>query len=689
MADRSGTRLIVFGVLVTALILTLGARAVVVHTADTERFSRAAAENSLRTVVVSAPRGTIVDQQGRPLAATRSSVEIVVDRSALLDLPADGADVITDLAGVLGVEFAELDDRLTPCTSPNAREGVCWQGAGYEPVPVASDVSIDVALAVAENPERFPTVSVRTRPVRSYPAPGGARASHVLGYLGPVTAEELAATDSPTALDRSDLLGRAGLEQQYDRELRGVNGRRTVALSTTGAVTEVVDEVPAQIGDTVVSTIDAHLQSVVERELRNAVRRARENPERELAADSGAAVVVDVRNGDILALASFPDYDPTVWIGGISHSDYRRLLDGGALFSVPVNGLYAPGSTFKPFTTVAMGESGYALTGEYPCPSSYRAGGREFRNFESRGYGTISLTRALEVSCNTVFYRVGDELWQRSGGEGADRDAADPIAEVAQRFGLGSVTSVDLPGESAGQVASRQATWRQWQERREAWCAAAEEGYPETRRTDPDLAEQYTALDRENCESGYLWRQGDAMNAAIGQGTTAITPLQLAMAYAALANGGTLYQPSMVKGILDAEGAVVSRTKPVVAARQVASADTLAFLNRALQGVVRQGTASEPFQGFPIDEIPVAAKTGSAQVSGGRPSTSWFASYAPADEPRYAVVMMVTQGGTGSGTSGPSVRAIYDAIFGVAAGQADPDRSVLSGGSPRKRLPRG
>lgn len=676
MTGRMRRRFIVFVTLVVALMLTLAGRAYSLQSQGSDEFALAAEANVLRTVTVSAPRGDIVDRVGRPLATTRVAVEVTVDRIALLDLPADGADVIERLAVALGTTFDDLDDRLTPCTSPNAEPGVCWQGASYESVPVASDVDPQVAVTIVENPQSYPTVSVRPVGIRTYSGTAGVRAAHILGTLGPVTAEELQQSDQ-SALGREDLVGRSGLEATYDADLRGSNGYQRVAVSTSGAVTGVVEDTAPIPGSTVVSTVDVQLQAVVEEQLRAAVKRARQNKERSLAADSAAAVVLDVDTGAILAMASYPDYDPEIWVGGISGPQYERLLERNALLNNPVSGLYAPGSTFKPFTVAGMAGAGMPLDGTYQCPGSYSAGGRTFTNFESRAYGEISLRRAIEVSCNTVFYGVADEIWREAGGERASADAPDPIAGAAVGFGLGESTGVDLPGESGGQVSSRAYKDQLWRERRDAWCAAAAQGYPEVREQNAELADQYTAQDVENCESGYAWRQGDALNASIGQGLTAVTPLQLASAYAAIGNGGRLLQPRAVASVVDGSGQMVREMSPVVAGKVPATPETLSFLNGAMQAVTETGTASVAFRGFPLDEIPVASKTGSAQVSGGKPSTSWFASYAPADEPQYAVVMMVTQGGTGSETSGPSVRAIYEAIFGVRGDTVDAARSVL------------
>ncbi len=403
--------------------------------------------------------------------------------------------------------------------------------------------------------------------------------------------------------------------------------------------------------------------------------------------DSGAAVVVDVRNGQVLAMASYPTYDPGIWVGGVTPKQYKSLIKSDSLASNTTQGLFAPGSTYKVVSTAAAGEQGYSLYSDYECPKNVKLGTQVFRNYESAAYGQISLARALEVSCNTVFYGLADRMWESAGGNEATRDSADPIADTASRFGFGTPTGIDLPGESAGRVAGRGCKVQNWEAKRDTWCENAISGYPDTRKTDPKLADYFTALDKENCADGFRWREGDALNAAIGQGDTVVTPLQMAMAYSAIANGGTVYEPRLIKAVVGSDGTVINRIEPSVKSTLDLPKSTIKFLKDSLPGVTTDGSGKTPFLGFPLNKIPVASKTGSAQVTGDKVSTSWFASYAPANKPRYAVVMMVTQGGTGSQTSGPSVRKIYESLFGINGKNINPNRSVLVDGEPLKSLP--
>jgi penicillin-binding protein 2 len=688
VSERSNLRLLVLAVLVASLLGTLVIRTFYLQVMTGETYRAAAEDNTVREVVEPAVRGLVLDQAGRPLVSNRTSVVVTVDRQTLKKEKDEGVEVIDRLAKILDMPAGKITERLANCGTEGAKPPpICWNGSNYQPIPVANDVDTQTALTIMERRSDFPGISAKLQAVREYPSPFNVNAAHLLGYLGPVTEEQIQAQGDSQEVDRlriTDVVGRTGLEREYDAELRGSPGITALAVDTAGQVTGTLASKPPTAGDYVVTSLDAHLQSVVERQLVAAVERARNQG---YPGKSGAAVVVDVRTGQVLAMASYPTYDPSIWIGGVTKKQYKDLIGSEALSSNAYQGLFAPGSTFKVISTAAAGKEGYSLYGDYACPSQVKVGGQTFRNFESSAYGRISLQRAIEVSCNTVFYGLAERMWLAAGGPEADRESADPVAETAKLFGLGSATGIDLPGEAVGRVSSRAFKADNWEAMKDTWCANASAGYPETRKTDPKLADYYTALDKENCTDGYQWRAGDALNAVIGQGDTAVTPLQMAMVYAAVANGGKLYQPQVAKAIVSASGEVVKEFQPVLKSQVTVPKTTMTFLRRTLPGVTTNGSGETPFQGFPLDQIPVASKTGSAQVTGSDVSTSWFASYAPADKPRYAVVMMVTEGGTGSKTSGPSVRRIYESLFGVTNGVVDPSRSVLIGGEPQAALP--
>jgi len=682
-------RLMVLGVLVLSLVVTLFARLMYLQIVSGDFYLNASANNSVREIVRPAVRGLILDQAGRPIVSNRTTLEVTVDRVTLSRAKDKGAAVINRLALLLNVPAAQITDRLLTCGTEGAKPPpVCWNGSAYQPVPIANGIDTQTAINIMERGTDFPGVTAQLQANRTYPAPFGVNAAHILGYLGPVTESQLQSQVDSNAADRlrrTDVVGRSGLEAQYDATLRGKPEVTSLSIDTSGRVTNKIGTNAATPGNYLVSTIDAHLQGLVENQLVNAVQRARSQS---YPGKSGAAVVIDVKTGNVLAMASYPTYDPSIWVGGVTKKQYEQLKNSEALSSNAIQGTFAPGSTYKVISTAAAGKDKFNLRGQYQCPDQYKAGNQTFRNYESHGYGTISLARALEVSCNTVFYGIADTMWKQGGGLSADRTAPDPIANMAKSFGLGTKTGIDLPGESSGRVASRLFKAENWDNKKDSWCANALDGYSETRKTNPTLANFYTALDKENCADGFRWREGDALNAAIGQGDTAVTPLQMAMVYSAIANGGTVYQPRVIKGIIGPEGKVLEDFAPVVKSKVAAPKSAIDFLHTALPGVTVSGSGQTPFAGFPLSQIPVASKTGSAQVTGNKVSTSWFASYAPANNPKYAIVMMVTEGGTGSGTSGPSVRKIYEALFGVNGKSVDSAKSILVGGAPKLDLPK-
>lgn len=663
---RSNLRLVLVTVFLAALLLVLAGRLVELTVVRGPALAAAAEDNRTRIVPDPAPRGLILDSAGRALVANTAATGVLIDRGILADLPDAGSDVLRRVAEALGLTPDELAQRLVACgTDGAAPRPICDDGSPQAPVSVLGQDRAAL-LPIAETPAQYPGITLTTAVKRSYPQ-SGVSAGHLLGYLGAISAEELAAQPDLTT---ADLMGRGGLEEQYDADLRGSGGERRLLVDARGEVKGSEELVPAEPGSNLVTSISAPLQARVDTALTSALAYAGSPDAR------AAAVVLDVKTGRVLAMGSKPDFSPAAWVGGVTEREYRRMSDNGALVDYAATGTSPPGSAFKPISVLGMVRAGYSVTEPYDCPSTYTAGGRTFANHESQAYGSLSLRQALVVSCNTVFYRAADRLWHRGGGENQGQGATGDIAQAALDLGLGRPTGVDLPAEVAGMVASPDQTYRLWADRRDAWCTAADEGYPELRRSDPAKADYFTELDKDNCRSGMLWRQGDAINAAIGQGLTATTPLQLAAAYAALANGGIVRQPTVARALVSPAGQVVREIKPTETGRLGDDRAALRFLSKALVGVTQPGgTAATAFAGFPLDRFPVAGKTGTAQVEG-QNSTSWFASYAPADDPQYAVVAMVTNGGAGGETAAPAVRSIYESLFGVGT---DP---VFGAGGP-------
>ena len=589
------------------------------------------------------------------------------------------------VARVIDMEPREISRQLILCGTEGAKEGVCWNGSPYQPVPVAQDLDDATALRINEQPEDFPGVVVVQQSVRDYPQPFNINAAHLLGYLSPITDDELTVAElgGDTSVNGASVVGRAGVEKEYDAWLRGQPGYERVKVNANGEVIGEESDVRAQPGDTLVTSIDAKVQGIVERQLHRMIMTARATvdpvTDRPFKADSGAAVVMDVNTGRIIAMASQPTYDPEVWADGITQKQLKRLYSeaaGTPLLGRAMQGQFAPGSTWKPFMTAGALTNGYSTDTILNCSSAVRIGNRDFHNHESAAYGPITFARALEISCNTFFFQVGMHYWETFGSDPADVHANDPLVEEAKEFGFGSPTGVDIPGEASGRIADRKWKRAYYKSMKDYYCDLA--GKPQTADTS-DFVYKFAS---EFCIEGYAYREGDAANFAIGQGDTIVTPLQLARAYAAIANGGTLWEPRVGKAIVSPSGDVIRRIPPSKAGRVDVPASVLNYIDEALKGVARVGTMAWKLGGFPLDDVVLRAKTGSAEVYG-KQSTGWVASYT--DD--YVVVMMISQAGTGSGSTGDGVRKIWEALYGVDGETVKPDRAVIPGIVPPEKLP--
>lgn len=667
MNSKTHFRLVVLYVLVAALLLVLIGRLWTMQVLDSEHYKQVAAENRTRDIVVPAVRGMILDDQGRPLVRNRTALVVSVDRTSLSRQKDKGTGTLHRLAKVLGTTYDDLSKKIRLC-GPTVKRP-CWPGSPYQPIPVDDRVDPKRALQIMERQEDFPGITAQVQAVREYPRPDGASAAQTLGYLQPITQEELDKRKGlkVTGYSGVDLIGRDGLEAMYDGDLRGEPGFRRVLVDSQGRVTGTAQDQAPIPGGNLVTSIDAGVQGAAEKALQNAIKNAHTQGHK---ADAGAAVVMDVQTGRVVAMASYPTYDPSIWTGGISQDEYDALLGkkkGEPLISRVTQGQFAPGSTFKISSVAGAVADGYSLNGTYPCPGSYNVGSRAFTNFEGQGHGDMNLHQALVVSCDTIFYKFAYEEWLRDGATKPKKNPSDPMVKMARNYGFGQRTGIDLPSETPGRIPDRGWKKTYWNATKKADCKAAKEGYPDVERTDPSRAAYLKAIASENCLEGYMWRAGDAANFSVGQGDVLVTPLQLTRAYAALANGGRLVVPRLATAVVRPDGRVVRRVDAPSAPRLPVAAKTLAYIRGGLAGVTKSGTAAGAFQGFDFKTVDVAGKTGTAEVYG-KDDTSWFASFAPVKKPRFAVVVMVSQGGTGASTAAPAVREIYEAMYGSERG---------------------
>ncbi len=526
----------------------------------------------------------------------------------------------------------------------------------YKPVPVKTDVDETTVIDVREHQESFPGVEAAQIPERSYPY--GPLAGHLLGYVGAINDTELAAKRKAGACTSTsdntsdpgqdcyrpgDTVGKAGVEAAYEADLRGQPGYTILEVDSKGRVLQTLKTVPPVQGHDLVVTVDLDVQRLAEESLQQGLDVARatfdKSTKRDFAAPVGSVVVQDPRDGSILAMASNPSYDPSVFVGGIKPADFSALLDPGhnsPLVDRADEGTYAPGSTFKLATATAALEKGLITpgstvydTGFYKVPGCTNGQQCGFRNAGGEALGVVDLRRAITASDDFYFYTQGANFWFRRGQMGTQ-----PIQDQARAYGMGVPTGIPLPGERGGRIA------------------------------DPDTRKKlHDSNPKAYPEGG--WFVGDNVNLAIGQGETAITPLQLTEAYATFANGGTVYQPRVAVKAVDQSGASVHDIPPIVTRRLDLPDSVRRPILDGLIGVTSaaRGTAAGSFAGFNQANFQVAGKTGTAQVNG-KQDTALFVAFAPAASPQFVVTVVMEQAGFGGDAAAPVVRRILQGVSG-------------------------
>lgn len=621
--ERAGSRLKILAFVVVFMFLALSTRLWFLQVLAGPQHERDARDNALRTVTTDALRGDIVDRNGRRLVRNRISLEVRINRD---DMGDQAEATLAHLSEILGVSAQDLGEQL------DTREYF-----SYQPVPVAEFVPEEVYFKVREEPEKFKGVEVVEQSVRSYPH--RALAAHLVGWVRQISAEEINARRF-AGYGPSDLVGKAGLEATYERWLRGEPGEERFLVNSDGEVLREFDPKPAQPGHDLQLSLDLDVQQIVEEELANGIQRARtvydESTGHNLVANAGAAVVIDPKTGGIVAMASWPTFEPSWFVRGLTEAQRFQLFDSetAPMLNRATQITYGPGSTFKPFVALAAVKEGIAtLGGYYDCPAEYVHPGDEsgtiFHNWDGTGAGSLSIAQGLKVSCDTQYNKWGSDFYFRDA-----RTNDQELQRRMKQWGFGRPSDVDLPAEAAGTVPDR----------------------------------KYVAEHRARYPDG--WIPGIDILLAIGSGEMKATPLQVAQAYAAIASG-KLCRPHLVARIEDHQGDTVRRIGG--RCRDLPySEPELEYIREALRGVTSGGTASAVFAQCLLD---VSGKTGTAE----RPpfqDTSWFAGIVPSEEPEYVVVAAVEQGGFGAETAAPIVRNIMSRIYrtpcgGPALGEAE------------------
>jgi len=685
MNNKSRLSLLVVQILIVSLMTALFGRLFYLQVAAGPKYRDAALSIQSRDVVTPATRGLIVDGFGVPLAMNKAGLAITIDRIAIDKLEDKGVGVMKRLAVLLKLNYQDIYQNTRLCGElPKGQKAGCWQGSRFQPIPITKSADPDIALQIVERSDAFPGVDAQPIAIRSYPSYLDVNAAHVLGYVGPLTESDLLKGNGNQYF-RSETIGKTGLEIQYDSFLRGEPGIRTVIVDRKESVTRESQNTKPVAGDHLVTSLDVRLQASAEKALKDAVLRGRANG---YTSDSGAAVVMDIKTGRILALASYPTYDPNAWERGLTVQQASDLFSEKK--SVPalnraLQGLFAPASTFKAVSVLAAAAAGYDLNATYKCPSQVQVGTRAFQNFDSKNQGSMNMKKAIAVSCDTIWYQIAFDEWLRDGGLRPKSNPNDYFFKAAQSFKITQKVGIDLPSESSSRLADRTYKKSWYQQNKDFYC-----NYKE-RATKAQQTPFLLQLAAENCVDGDKVRAGDAVNFSIGQGDTVVTPLKLTQMYAAIGNGGTIWQAKIAKAIVKTDGTVIQSFTPNKLGTLTAAPSTIKFLQSALREVVVSGTGAGVFAGFPIE---ISGKTGTGQVFGRNPNgslkddTSWFASFAPSKNPRYAVVMMVGQGGFGASTSGVGVRQIYSTLFGVTGNKVVPGAALFPEGKPPTILPK-
>ncbi len=621
-ATNLHSRLVAMGAFAAAVFGALAAKAFSMQVLDSEKYADASDRNAYATVSTPAPRGYIYDADGIALVKNRSSLTVLADPDV-----ADDHDTVSRLSAVLGVPY------------PVVRQRIQDQSAGAQSQRVvASDASLRNVAFISEHSDAFPGITVQTRTVREYPY--GALAAHVLGYTSTATAANLETVREGRTIESGDEVGQSGVEATYDSVLAGDHGQRVVIADAKGNVREVVSETQPTKGSDVYLTIKAPVQYKVDSLLAELIA-PDEGKIGSGTGTAGAVVVMDVRSGGIIAMSSYPTYEPSRFVGGISNDDWNLYNnnEGQLMFNRAISGAYPAASTYKAFTGMAGLKYGFATKAKtWVCEGSWDGfGSGDWQDcWLKTGHGELDLREGVVQSCDVVFYEIAKNFFdnRRSIGDEA-------LQDEIKKYRFGQTTGIDISGEAAGRVPTP------------AWKA---EYFKDT----PEQA---------------AWLGGDQTNMMIGQGYVLVTPLQIAVAYGAIATG-KIVKPHLLKEVRNNTGNAAITHKTEVVSEPDIDKETLSFMRDALHGVgTENAEVANLFAQYGID---AAAKTGTAEVAG-QEDYAWFTCYAPYDDPRYVVSLVIEQGGGGSSTAAPLGVEIMNAVFESEAGTIDSTIGAIAG----------
>lgn len=588
---ESKQRILVLSFVVGVVFLFLVIRLWHLQILSAEDYKARSENNRLRFVPIAASRGAILDRTGKVLVGNRPSFSLAVVPQEVTDKEA----LLTRLSALLGLDRQEMEER--------------WKKdkgrAKYYPIVLASNISRDQVEIIEENRLHLPGIEIEMKPVREYKQ--SLLAAHLLGYIGEVSEKELDA-EGFEEYNPGDYVGKNGIERALENELHGEDGGRQLEVDARGRVLRTISESYPTVGNSVILTIDAAIQKQAERAFGD---------------QAGAAVVIDVTNGEILSFVSNPGFDPSLFSGKLPADVWQSYLDDKRhpLENKALSGQYPPGSTFKMITALSgLQESTIDDSTSINCNGSYKLGTSTFKCWNKKGHGTTNLRKSLRESCDVFYYQLGEKL------------GVDKIAATAHAFKLGEPLGIELQGEKSGLIPTAE-----WKQKR----------------------------------FGKRWFHGETLSVAIGQGAVTLTPIQLASMTATIANEGTIYRPHLVKRIVDADGKVLHETGTEVIGTTPFSKDSYKLVKQGMLAVVNEqggtGAAARQY------DVKVAGKTGTSQVVKLRDSKNGtpyqfrdhalFVAFAPYDKPEIAVAVVVEHGEHGGSAAAPIVSKILRAYF--------------------------
>lgn len=588
---ESKQRILVLSFVVSIVFLFLVLRLWHLQILSADDYHAMSENNRLRFVPVAASRGAIMDRTGTVLVSNRPSFSLAVVPQEVTDKEA----LLTLLSNLLGLDRADMAERW----------GKNKGRAKYYPIVLASNISRDHVEIVEENRLRLPGIEIEMKPVREYSS--SQLAAHLLGYIGEVSEKELNSAGFED-YNPGDYVGKNGIERALESELHGGDGGRQLEVDARGRVLRTISESYPTVGNSVVLTIDAAVQKQAERAFGD---------------QAGAAVVMDVTNGEIVAFVSNPGFDPALFSGKMPADVWQGYLDDKRhpLENKALSGQYPPGSTFKMITALAGLQNNILNEStSINCTGTYDLGTSTFKCWNKKGHGTTNLRKSLRESCDVFYYQLGEKL------------GVDKIAATAQAFKLGAPLGIELLNERSGLIPTSQ-----WKQKR----------------------------------FGKRWFHGETLPVAIGQGAVLLTPIQLASMTATVANEGTIFRPHLVKRVVDADGKTLRETKAEIIGTVPFSKESFRLVKQGLLAVVNDpgGTGAMAR----MYDVKVAGKTGTSQVvklRDSKKSTPYqyrdhalFVAFAPYEKPEVAVAVVVEHGEHGGAAAAPIAGRILRAYF--------------------------